>query len=520
MNGYVTPRVMLVITIVLILSNLQFTLLRLWKVNMQAVAIIGKQHSSCGSGNWLGLKSCYLDMSDISLDEVHEELLLARGAMLEGRDLEAIQLFRNVSTLDPENPFAHLWLAELYHRQLDAVDAIQEYAWLNQHLPNTPYGLYPQVPLRLKLNEELDLLQKGRQSLEAGRLDQASKFLLSLLARRPDHTLASYYLFLTYQRQGEPDLAQKLVPNLVYFEYGSDERLVSWLNQALPEIADHLVDLGFWQASDIARLSSWLGWQGDVLDAQRLLHVGASRWPTDSSLEAIREELEWRSLGGGRECPPEKIGVQAYPWIVLCGNPILMTNHDRESRILGYLSQQLGIEPFRIQLGNNLLVNGDFGRQSGGSPESWSVVTSVTFDQILNRWKPDPDFFSDSGLDPMGFCGDRTSIRLQILWDRRGDRTLFSGVSQAIKLPEPGLYAVSTCYLSDDGILEVSISQTGQILAARQLPATGQGMRLDVQLLRVTQVDQPVYVAPRLYGVGRAWVSQVALQPVHILPPP
>jgi len=251
------------------------------------------------------------------------------------------------------------------------------------------------------------------------------------------------------------------------------------------------------------------------------LLVGTNQWPADLSLKATREELEWRSQGGSCECPPEKHAEWVYPWIALCRNADLANNHNRENMILEHLSRQLGSEPSRVQVGSNLLVNGNFERRLGGSPESWLAVTAVTFDQNLNQWKRDPDFKPYAGAEGIGLCGGNASIRFGVLWDRHADGIRFSGFSQAVHLAEPGSYVLSACYLLTQGRLEISANQDGEFLALSSSLGSGQTMptiHTDIQLLQVTRTDLPVHVIVRVYGVGDARIDGIALQPVHVVP--
>ncbi len=463
--------------------------------------------------------NCHLQMPENLTRQARALRLLGRRAMLLGEDEDGIRQLEGSLALDPANPFAHLWLAELYHRRMDAVAAVREYSWLAQHLADTPYGLFRQAGLDSKLehNQDLMALEEGMRLLQVGQFASAQASLTALIARSPKHTLARYYLFLAYRSQGNREAAQALLPDLRYFEYGEDERLVPLLNDALPEMALPLIEVGYWRASEIGQVASWLSWKGDRLNSQRLLNSSINHWPNDPLLAATRAEQMWRDQGNRLLCSGSSESGPIRPWTISCVQTVEAEPAQVEQTLVQTIARELGVVPNQVELGRNLLQEADL---SLDHPGGWTVHVSVIYDDRTSRWVRHPDFFPDSGLEPAGFCGDKTSIRLQILWDRRGDRTLFSGVSQAVKLPEPGLYAVSTCYLSDDGMLEVSVNQAGQILAAQQRPATGQSRGLVVQLLQVTQVDQPVYVVPNLYGGGRAWVSRVALQKVRILPLP
>jgi hypothetical protein len=422
-------------------------------------------------------------------DNVQLLLLTGRKAMLASQDSQSINFFKQLLAFRPDDLFAHFWLAQLFDHTLAAQPAVREYRWLINFLPDTWYGFYTQAwaNQRIKLNQELDLLQSGRASLDKGDVTEAVRLLSHLTNLQPDNTPAHYYLYQAYQSKGDEMMARSLLPEIADFGYGPDERISTFMNELLPEMAVPLIEAGTWNDAQVANIASWLSWSGDQADSKRLIDVAQKYWG-NNSLQTDTGKLFLDFVG-------------AFPGMAA----------DREPMIRNYASTQLKIPPTEFGLGLNLVRNGSFERQTQSFPDDWIFARSVVLDPVANKWKTDPRFFPVAGSEAFGLCNGNSSMRMQVVWSQ-AENELFSAASQQIKLTEPGIYVLGECYLLTQGSLHVAVNQKDGVLSDMALLASSQPNGYNIQVFKVKQADQPIYVVIKFFGVGRAWVDDLSLQ--------
>ena len=119
-----------------------------------------------------------------------------------------------------------------------------------------------------------------------------------------------------------------------------------------------------------------------------------------------------------------------------------------------------------------------------------------------------------SGEESFGLCGGEGSVRLQTFWLRPtgGDAALFSAVVQEVAVPQPGLYALTACYILDGQYFEVSINQGKRVLSKTAVTSSTNTTAIISNTVQITDTATPIHVVFRLTGEGRAWLDDAVLQ--------
>ncbi len=284
-------------------------------------------------------------------------------------------------------------------------------------------------------------------------------------------------------------------------------RLLPTVSQAVAALSDS----GLWNRELTLRVARFLVWQTPEAESVHQLVVSmAAQQPADAQWQALLGELMLR-----RGDPT------GAPYRDLVPSDLLGLPTDLDPR--AEVAKLLAVRPDDIELGPNLLPQGDFDRIVSGTLEGWRVA-----DYATGSGADSPAAAFGAGPDAFAVFAGAFSARIDGLWKGANSRPGFFGLvthdearygSYALSIAPQRSYAVTGIYRTGGARERVSIYLGHPIagLLDAWLPATDGGWRPFVFVGCHNQpAVQQMQLLLRLWGEGRVWFDDVRVQEIML----
>ena len=357
----------------------------------------------------------------IALDgrNVQARRQLARAYLALAQPQSALTALQPAADVAPNNPLVSLALVDAYAALGQAESAVRTYEAAGLDMPNAAAAAA--------------YLQLAGERERAGDLPLAVDLWHRALVADPGNLYALLQLHDAAHVLGDRTRAAKYEEPLRYFALRSvavpgDARLAEFQAQAMAELAE----VGIWTRATLRNVLAYQVWQfasGDAApQAERMLQALLERWPEDADPRFYLAELyhrrgDWaqaeeayrtvldtepayaqamlrlgmvlQARGRLAEAarwyeryhalaPDDLLGLQRLvetqealgaPEVTTWREPLRAATDDRR-----IAARMLGLAVDEVQLGDNLIRNGDFAGWVSGRPQWWSVSNMATGD--------------------------------------------------------------------------------------------------------------------------------------------
>lgn len=423
---------------------------------------------------------------------------LERAAALDGGDRVAHWQLGRIALAAGEVEEAADWLAPLAAKQqpnvllnLDRLAALSLAGRFDEVLTS---GIRPAIPdqllsrpVRAAIDRQaMDLVQHGGpDALEMARV------------LRPDDLYVNFRLWEQARSVGDAAATETYREAIVRFAREAidpaDEGVLDYVARVVPALRAN----GLWDREQTRRVMAYLVWQhSSAVGVEQLLKTLAAYYANEAEWGTYLAELHERQAGAAAG--------------IINDFPLYDERAERQ-----FAAEQLGVSTAQIELGPELVYNGQFETWTETRPTGWR------FYQYVGNIAADGLYLTgQETIGPNQWAARLDAVRGGSLID--GTLTFGEYIGREFSVNSTQSYLVSLVYhsQSQQGGIALIVGEyfrsDGIVLLNQGLPNTGGQWRLE-QFIIAAPVDQlAVYPVLRNWGIGQMSLASLSIKPVAV----